>query len=177
MCGKESLMSVPKHKRNTSPLEVYEQAVKLRAVLTTLVLKDFGVKDHVKNVKVISDSLTLEQLNELESLDVKIKLEYPEWFLVKERDTILNLTTTLAHSILDANKIFITTKTEYELRRSLIDRAIYTCHSLLLELRFISDMLHIPLSKMEPYIRTLDYEIVLLKEWRKSDNRFLKDIQ
>ena len=177
-------MSVPKNKRSSSPFEVYENAVKLRVILTTLILKDFGVKNRLKDLKIISKDMPPRLCNEIENLieqydidnDTKVFYEYPQWFLEIERDSMLTFASELVHNILQANKIYITNEEEYVHRRLKIDYAIGICHSILLELRFISDIFHVPLSKMESYIKMVDYEIVLLKNWRQSDNRLLKKI-
>ena len=176
-------MSVPKNKRSLSQFEVYEQAMKLRTIMTNLLLKDFGVKNRIKDLKLISKDMPPKLAREIEVIiesyyidDPKVRLEYPLWFLEKERDVIDDFLIVLVHSILQANKIYISTKEEYTERRLLIDKAIYTCHSILLELCFVSDVLHIPISKMENYIKMIDVEISYLKKWRQSDNRFLKQL-
>lgn len=176
-------MSVPKNKRTKSKFEVYEQAVKLRAIMTNLILKDFGVKNRVKDLKIISKDMPPKIAKEIEVLiesycleEPKVRLEYPLWFLEKERDTIDDFLTKLVHCILQANKIHISIIEEYKERRLLIDRAIYYCHSILLELEFVSNVLHMPKDKMENYLKMIDIEISYLKKWRQSDNRFLKQL-
>ena len=175
-------MSVPKNKRTLSKFEVYEQAVKFRAIMTNLILKDFGIKDRIKDIRFVSKNMPTELNAQIESLlnlyqeEHKVILNYPTWFVEKERDVVNDLLVDLVHSIVQANKIYISNRSEYEERRLLIDKAIYTCHSLLVELRFIADTLHIPLSKMENYIKMLDTEINYLKGWRQADNKLLKNI-
>lgn len=85
-------MSVPKNKRSLSQFEVYEQAMKLRTIMTNLLLKDFGVKNRIKDLKLISKDMPPKLAREIEVIiesyyidDPKVRLEYPLWFLEKER--------------------------------------------------------------------------------------------
>ena len=47
-------MSVPLSKRKLSRYEFYDNAVRMRISITNLLLRDFGVKNKVRNVKFFS---------------------------------------------------------------------------------------------------------------------------
>mgnify|MGYP004570763645 CR=1 FL=1 len=65
-------MSVLKNKRAVSNLEFYHNAIELRKEITMLLLRDFGVKDKVRNVKYLSG------INHMEPEDQKALQELIE---------------------------------------------------------------------------------------------------
>lgn len=177
-------MSVPKNRRNVSELEFFSNAIKLREELTMLMLHDFGAKKTIKN-----DSLIL--LKNLESDDRKTILEilakeqsnpilvkyFPLWFLNMERDFFYRLSRDMVSSISSANTIYPKSIDELDERRKLQTRAICICENMLQELYFIHRVLKIDLNKMMPIVSIINKEIVLLKGWRKSDNKFRKQLK
>ena len=48
-------MSVLKRKRNISKMEFYHNAIKLRLMITELLLKDFGIKSRRRNLDFAKD--------------------------------------------------------------------------------------------------------------------------
>lgn len=55
-------MSVPVGKRSLSDLEFYKNAIRLRADITDLLLRDFGVKDKVRDTKILSKTPIMEMI-------------------------------------------------------------------------------------------------------------------
>ena len=46
-------MTILKRKRNIAKMEFYHNAIKLRIMMTKLLLKDFGLKDKRRNLEFI----------------------------------------------------------------------------------------------------------------------------
>ncbi len=178
-------MSVPLSKQGLSDLELYHNAISLRRKLTFLLLRDFGIKDKVRNTGYFrhvaniteEDRKILEDLSEKYNIANPIIEEYPAWFLDFERKTIMDLMKSLIENITSANSIHPTTLAEYDLRREFEDKAICNCEVLLQEFQYVIRIIPIDIEKFKPYVESIDYEVTLLKGWRKSDNRLLKAIK
>jgi len=191
-------VSVLKNKRGLSKLEFYNTARQLRKELTAILLRNFGVK-----LKTSKDGKTaIEDPNEDESV---ILGEFPEWALAEFRRSIMMLLRNLMLNITAGNSIYPSAmddpKTpdapklpEEYIRRvqsdELADRrryqtaAIANCQQLIQELQYFTDVFSmqfatfkISVDKILPYIDKIQFEIRLLKGWRKSTNELAKKIQ
>ena len=58
-----------------------------------------------------------------------------------------------------------------------MDAAIADCESLLKELELAIDVLPIDAEKYMRYVEDIEREIALLKGWRKSDNKRIKELR
>ncbi|GHT54121.1 hypothetical protein FACS1894106_5330 [Spirochaetia bacterium] len=74
-------------------------------------------------------------------------------------------------NITAANTIFPTNETEIQERRSHQNSAIVACEQLLQELLYCEDVIPVKASKFMPYIEMIEFEIRLLKGWRKSNTK------
>jgi len=157
-------MSVLKNKRGLSKLEFYHNARKLREDITNLLLRDFGVRDKVRRIKTE------------DNLEVTIIEQYPDWLIVSFRTSIIQILRDLMMNITAGNTIYPTTRNELDLRRNYQDIAIVNCEQLLQEFQHCADVLPVKLEKFLPYVDKIEFEIRLLKGWRKSNNGIEKKL-
>jgi hypothetical protein len=162
---KDLFMSVLKNKRGLSKLEFYHNARKLREDITNLLLRDFGVRDKVRKIKTP------------ENMEVTIIEGYPDWLIVYFRQSIINILKNLMLNITAGNTIYPTTLDELALRRRYQTGAIVNCEQLLQETLYCSDVLPVKLEKLIPFAGAIEFEIKLLKGWRKSSNELARKIK
>ncbi len=101
---------------------------------------------------------------------------FPSWLIDKERDYFMDLLRDLIRNICVANTIRITNSEEYYKRRNYQNEAICNCENLLQEMQYIIYVCHPNVERYMKYIDMIEYEITLLKGWRKSDNKIVKDL-
>lgn len=174
-------MSVPKYKRTESKFEVYIHALKLRREFTMLLLRDFGIKNRIRDFKFIAefneeDKKVFEDLAERYDFKHTMKAIYPEWLINHFRENIIKLLFDLVNNITSANTIFVTNESEYTERRNFQTRAICNCESLLQEMQYVISLLcsNIDINKYTRYTDMIEKEIGLLRAWRKADNKIKK---
>ena len=175
-------MSVLVTNRSLSKLEVFNNAVDLRKKITLFLLKDFGLKEKIRETSIMTKNMTEEDKKLFMSIVDKYNCtyvldEYPQWLVNKSRTIIYNELTSLVHNITSANSIYPTFVFEYETRRSYQTNAILCCERIYQELQFIMDIIPVNANKFMPYVELLDKEDAYLRKWRKSDNRLLKAIK
>ncbi len=155
-------MSVLKNRRGLSKLEFYHNARKMRKELTALTLRDFGIHSRGKRFKEDTGS------------------QQPEGFydeLLEEfSHNIRQLLRNLMWNITSANTIYPVNEREVEERRIYQDRAIIACEQLHQEILYCEDVIPVKASTIMPYIERIEFEIKLLKGWRKSNNRIEEQI-
>lgn len=174
-------MSVPKSKRGQSSMEFYHNALTLRHEITTLLLRDFGLKKKVRSIEILTKMYEIEDVDKQTLLNIlnKYKMdssiidEYPNWLIAEFRQSILYILREMSLNIKMANSIYIQTKEEYTMRREYWDKAIGNCQQLLAEMQFVIDILPVNAEKLMRYVGMIDKEINLLKGVRKSDNKAL----
>jgi hypothetical protein len=188
-------MSVLKNKRGLSKLEFYHNARELRKNLTNLLLRDFGIK-----VKVRKDGKPMEtETQKVPPGEVPadtdespaISGEFPEWALSEFRVSIMRLLRGLIMNITDGNSIYPSKMDDPRLpieyvrriqsdeladRRRYQDAAIGYCQKLIQELQYVAEILPVRMEKILPFIDMVNFEIRLLKGWRKSTNELAKRI-
>ena len=177
-------MSVIKRKRSLSEMEFFHNALVLRRAITTLLLKDFGVKDKCRSVKLFEhlakisdeDKKVIEPIFEKYNI-VTISSEWPGWLLTKFRDSLYELSKNMMHYIVAANTIYQNSIAECVQRRELQNAAIYSCQQLLIEMQFVVSILPVNAEKLQTYIDMISKEIFLLKRWKKSDNRIITKVK
>jgi hypothetical protein len=154
-------MSVLKNKRGLSKLEFYHNAKTMRREMTKLTLRDFGI--HSRGAKFKEETGS----------------QQPEGFydeLIEEfSKNIRLLLRNMAWNIRRANTIYPVNNAELELRRIYQDKAINSCELLKEEILYCEDVLPIKVSKFIPYIEQIEFEIKLLKGWRKA-NKKIEDL-
>nr|AGS53509.1 hypothetical protein [uncultured bacterium contig00055] len=145
---------VHKNKRGLSKLEFYHNARKMRKELTALTLRDFGI--HARGAKFKADTGS----------------QQPEGFydelLVEFSTSIRNLLRNLMLNITAANTVYPVIRDELVVRRRYQNGAIINCEQLLQEILYCADVMPVKASVFTPYIERIEFEIRLLKGWRKS---------
>ena len=177
-------MSVIRARRSMSDLEFYHRALKIDTELTNLLLKDFGIRDKVRDIKYYcdikkmseDDKETLLHIAEKYKLDDKIIEAYPMWLIEHYRETILRDLDDLFYNITQGNTIYPRSKDEWEEKRKYQTKAIANCSNILHTLQRLSNILPINANKFSRYIDMIDEEIKLLRGWRKANNRMLKTV-
>jgi hypothetical protein len=157
-------MSVLKNKRGLSKLEFYHTARQLREDLTNFLLRDFGVKDKVRKLKTP------------ENTEVTVIEEYPAWLITEFRQNIMRILRNLMMNITAGNSIYPVNPEELQVRRQYQTAAIINCQQLIQELQFCADVLPVELGKFLPYADRIDFEIKLLRGWRKANGAIAKTI-
>jgi hypothetical protein len=152
-------MSVLKNKRGLSKLEFYHNARKLRREITNLLLRDFGVRDTVRKVRNEAG----ERVSVIE--------EYPDWLLEEFRRSIMRILRNLIMNITAGNTVYPVNQAELDLRRHYQTQAIINCEQLLQEMHYCEDVLPVAVAKFIPYVEAVDFEVKLLKGWRKANSR------
>ena len=158
-------MSVLKNKRGLSSLEFYHNARKLRKEMTNWLLRDFGVRDKVRIEK--RPGAEPERIAE----------EYPEWLINHVREKVLAILHNMMMNITAANTIYPITFEELALRRRYQTGALINCQQLIQEIEYCEDVLTISMKKFEPYYEMVNYEIKLLKGWRKANSKIAEKIK
>ena len=160
-------MGVLKSKRGLSKMEFYHNARKLRREITEFLRRDFGVHSR-KNASRIDPTLPDDWYDE----DIA---EFSKNIRILLRNLIWNITA--ANTINSASEKTVEEKKKrLSERRTFQNAAIINCQQLVQEFQFCEDSLPINAEKLLPYVESLNFEVTLLKGWRKSDNRFWEQI-
>ena len=175
-------MAVLARMREESKYEFYNTAIKLRKCIIFLLLRDFGIKDKVRNKNFYTSKMNEEDKQVFENILVKYEIvkipeEYPEWIINKLRESIWDLTNKLVQHITAAYTIWATIPAEADEKRLEQDRAIACCESLLQAFTVVIDVLPVDANKYIKYVDMIEKEIALIKAWRKSCNKFKKQFE
>ena len=175
-------MSVLARKRKPSPMEFYANARKMRKAIVFLLLRDLGIKDKVRNLKMMTKDMEEADAKHFQEIAQKYGMasfvsEYPEWIIDKLRDSVWDILRDMNINITRAYTIWATNLSEAYERRNCMNRAIADCESLLQELQLAIDVLPIDAEKYMRYVDAINREIALLKGWRKSDNKRIRELQ
>nr|DAG30141.1 MAG TPA: Avd-like-generating retroelement protein [Caudoviricetes sp.] len=160
-------MSVLKSKRGLSKMEFYHNARKLRRELTEFLRRDFGVHSR-KNASKINPTLPDDWYDE----DI---VDFSKNIRILLRNLVWNITA--ANTInASSEKLVEEKKKRLSERRGYQNAAIINCQQLIQEFQFCEDSLPITAEKLLPYVESINFEITLLKGWRKSDNKLWEQI-
>jgi hypothetical protein len=153
-------MAVIKNKRGLSKLEFYHNARKMRKELTALTLREFGVHSRGAGFKADGPNQPPEGYYD------ELLKEFSENIRLLLRNLMLNITA--------ANTIYPKNDTELQIRRNYQTGAIVNCEQLLQEMLYCEDALPVKASKFMPYIEQIEFEIKLLKGWRKANKKIME---
>ena len=106
-----------------------------------------------------------------------LKMNYPEWAINKIRDRIWEHLDNLVDHITAAYSIWPEKLNEYHYRRLEMDKAIVSCEQLKKDLEAALEIIPVDAEKYMPYVKKIDREIVLVKGWRKSDNKRFRKLE
>lgn len=177
-------MSVLKNLQELSGLEFYKAAEKLQDDITDFCLRDFGLKKSKRTVKQIIKNIEEADQKTIDSIFQKygkkpnqqFESDYPAWFIENRKRKLIKLTDTLIENIIAANLIYAISTAECDQRRILQNRAIGVCGNLYRELQYLKRHLPINLNWIAGTIALIKREEILLKGWRRSDNKTRKKI-
>jgi len=150
-------MSVLKNKRSLARLEFYHNARKLRKELTMLTLRDFGIHSRGKRFKEETGSQQPEGFYD------ELIAEFAKNVRLLLRNMMWNITA--------GNTIYPVNDAELVERRLCQDRAIVACEQLHQEILYCMDLIPVKASMFLPYVEKIEFEIKLLKGWRKANNK------
>lgn len=177
-------MSVLKNLQDLSDLEFYKCAEKLQDDITDFCLRDFGLKKSPRSVKQVIKNIDKKDQEEINAIFAKygrtpnqqFRSEYPEWFLKSRKLKLIKYTDTLIGCIIEANLIYAVSLAECDQRRKLQNNAIGVCGNLYRELQYLKRHLPINLNWITGTLAMVKREEVLLKGWRRSDNKTRKTV-
>ena len=174
-------MSVPSWNRTASKLDAFYEAVKLRHIVTQIIMRNFGLKREKYNSLIGRQAR--EKYPELQKLferidnyqneveKQKLLTEYPEWFITRVRENLFRYSSDLVSNISAANEILCRTKEEYIKRILLEDEAIADIARIRQEVLFIGEFLNIDLNRYMEYSEQLENTRNYLYKWKKSTVR------
>jgi hypothetical protein len=145
-------------------MEFYNNGRQLREDITKMLLRDFGIRDKIRKIKTE------------ENLEVTIIEEYPAWLITSFRENMLGILRSMIMNITAGNTIYPVCDDEARLRRQYQTGAIINCEQLLQEMQFCADVFPVKLEKFLPHVEKIEFEIQLLKGWRKSTNRINRSL-
>jgi hypothetical protein len=123
--------------------------------MTEYLRRDFGIHSR-KNAKNIDPDLPEDYYNE----DIG---EFAKNIRILLRNLMMN--------ICGGNTIYPTNLADLEQRRHYQNAAIINCEQLHQELLFCEDTLPVKASQLVPYVEAIEFEVKLLRGWRKSNNK------
>lgn len=174
-------MSVPSWNRTASKLDAFYEAVKLRHIVTQIIMRNFGLKREKYNSLIGRQAR--EKYPELQKLferidnyqneveKQKLLTEYHEWFITRVRENLFRYSSDLVSNISAANEILCRTKEEYIKRILLEDEAIADIARIRQEVLFIEEFLNIDLNRYMEYSEQLENTRNYLYKWKKSTVR------
>jgi hypothetical protein len=122
-----------------------------------LVLRDFGIYSRGAKFKEDTGSQQPEGFYD------ELIAEFAKNVRLLLRNLIWNITA--------GNTIYPVNSAELQERRLYQDRAIVACEQLMQEMLYCQDVIPVKASKFMPYIEQIEFEIKLLKGWRKANSK------
>lgn len=180
-----NFISVLVKDRGISSMDFFHNAIKLRKMIVELLLRDFGIKDKIRNPKVYANSIKMSDEDKIEwkriiekyQMNRSVIDEYPKWLIVYFRENVLLILRDMIFYIVKTNSIYIDSELSYKERRHYQTLAICQCEILLQEFQFVIDVINVDVNKFMPYVELIEKEIALLKGWRKSDNKVIRKLK
>lgn len=182
-------MSVPLWKRSGSRLDAFYEAVKLRHIVTQMIMRSFGLntsrnKKH-KNKRLISDVLknqypelvkTFQKVDDFQEMveETELLRDYEDWIVEKCRDNLFLYCSNLVRHISAANEVLCKKEAEYTERLILTDRAIQDVANIRQEVQFVEEFFDIDLNKYMNYAEQLEKVKNYLYKWKRS---FVKEYE
>lgn len=170
-------MSVPKWRRSGSKLDAFYEAVKLRHIVTQMIMRSYGMKAKYKSL--IPDRLR-EEYPDLVKLfqrvdkyqqkveETKVLSKYDDWIVSRTRNNLFKYTSNLVANISAANEIKCTLDFEFRKRISLEDDAISDIANIRQEVQFVEEFFDIDLNKYMEFSEQLEKTKNYLYRWKKS---------
>ena len=177
-------MSVVYGERGLSKMEFWKHLCRMEKEIIFLLLHDFGMKNRSREpdfyCRILKmseeDRKTFKELCEKYQI-TRITDDFPEWLITRYRDGVLDILAKIKRNIRDANEVYPYFESEFYERRRYHDDAIRACGELYDIFTLCKGTLPIDAERYDRFVQKIEYETTLLKGWRKSDNRILKQIQ
>lgn len=174
-------MAVPKWRRSSSKLDAFYEAVKLRQIITQMVMRSYGMKldkpkrliskrvreDYPELIRVFDKVDKYQRQVE----ETQLLLQYDQWMVEKTRNELMDLCFRLVDSITSANEIRCTIEKEYVSRILLQDKAIGAVASIKQEVQFVEEFFAIDLNKYMELAAQLEKVRNYLYRWKRSTVR------
>ncbi len=174
-------MSVNTWNQTASKLDAFTEAVKLRHIVTQMILRDFGLKrdkftaligkntrDKYPELKPLIQRIDNYQ-NEVEK--ARILKEYDDDFVKYIRHKLFDHTSALVEHIAAANEIQCKIPEEFKKRILLEDDAIGDIAKIRQDVLFVEEFFNIDLSRYMEYSEQLELTSKYLYRWKKSTVR------
>ena len=175
-------MSVLKSKRKASQFEVFHHLTKMRKEITDLLLRDFEYSFEKAESRLTKrfGGRPYDELDEAEKKTydrLKERWEaFDEWFITDQRKAIIDALRSITMEVYIANSIYPTYEEELIERRIHQDEAVGQCYRLTQELQYAIETLPVDVNTYLRFGEMIQKQINLIKGWRKSDNKFRKEI-
>jgi len=177
-------MSVPKHKRNESKLDVQINAENLRDAVYVWCIKDFGYNKYPKFIKILNSNIEqyIKQFSEAdkflmpEDTNKFIQANYPDWFIKHIRTQLLDYCDDLVVNIISANAIYPRLTFEIDLRRMYQDKAQAAIAKIQNKFNQIINTMPELINRYGTIRQLILRQNSLLKGWKASDVRLRKDL-
>ena len=172
---------VPTWRQTASKLDAFTEAVKLRHIITQMILRNFGLRRD--KFTALIDKNTREKYPELKGLIAKVDryqnevekarllTEYDDYFIQYVRKNLFKYSSALVADIAAANEIKCATADEYRKRILLTDDAIGDIAKIRQEVLFIEEFFNIDLNRYMQYSEQLEFTQGYLYRWKKSTVR------
>lgn len=169
-------MSVPKWRRSGSKLDAFYEAVKLRHIVTQMIMRSYGMK--TKHKSLIPDRFRdeypdlvklFEKIDKYQTKveETKVLSKYDDWIVSRTRNNLFKYTSNLVAHISAANEIKCTLDFEFKKRISLEDEAISDVANIRQEVQFVEEFFDIDLNKYMEYSEQLEKTKNYLYRWKK----------
>lgn len=146
-------MSIPKSERKITRDEFFDKALDLYAYTLKMCSKIYGV--------------------DRQYIETGLNPDY--WIVEKIRNAVSGAMSDLISNLSHANNIFIQSKTDYDLRRTYMNKALGDIDTIKKMCQLSSRVLsYIKPSWFQQFYEQLNKEANLIKAWRQSDNKVLK---
>lgn len=175
------MSGVPKRKRNESKFEVFHHWFFVRRQITDLMLLNFGYSPDKLERSINHrfqgrsyDKLSPDEQHHWDKWHEK-EISFAEWFIPDERAYVSNLIREVTTRITLANDIWPTFEEELRARRLHQNAALGNCAAIKQELQYIAESLPVDINRYLLIVDEIDKEISMIRNWRKSDNKFRKN--
>ena len=178
-------MSVPSWKQTASKLDAFYEAVKLRHIVTQMIMRHFGLKRD--KFTALVPRTTREKYPELEPLIKKIDRyqneveksrvlkEYDDWIIEKTRDNLFRYSSDLVAHIASANEIKCQVEKEFINRILVEDAAIQDIAKIRQEVLFVEEFFNIDVERYMLYSEQLENTKKYLYRWKQSTVKSYKE--
>ena len=176
-------MSVPQWKQTASQLDAYNESVKLRHIVTEMIMRDFGLKLPERQYEIHVGQQLRKKYPELAGLFNKfdkiqdeatrqeLLTKYPKWMIDNRRQKLDEYTADLIKWIGRANEIKCDTEEEFKDRIHKTDEAIGALENVQQEVNFVEEFFDVDLNNYMNFADQFDKAQHYLYSWKKSTVR------